>query len=146
VSSSGRSRGPQAPATTSCGRIRRSVGPFWTPARSHIFSLLPALADAGLARVRQVEQEHLPAKRIYEVPQAGRDALGAWLASSELADGPARNPFSREALLRRSPAARGDRGAHRERRERIGIELAELEALERTIDRDASPFGFDYAA
>jgi PadR family transcriptional regulator, regulatory protein AphA len=80
-------------------RIRRSVGYFWTPARSHVYSLLPALADAGLGRVRQV-----------------------------------------------APAARGDRGAHRERRERIGIELAELEALERTIDRDASPFGFDYAA
>jgi DNA-binding PadR family transcriptional regulator len=146
VSSSGRSRGPQAPATTSCGRIRRSVGPFWTPARSHIFSLLPALADAGLARVRQVEQEHLPATRIYEITQAGRDELGAWLASSELADGPARNPFlvklSFGALLQPEEVA-----AHiRERRERIGIELAELEALERTIDRDASPFGFDYAA
>jgi Virulence activator alpha C-term len=75
-----------------------------------------------------------------------RDALGTWLASSELADGPARNPFLVKlyfgALLQPEEIA-----AHiRERRERIGIELAELEALERTIDRDASPFGFDYAA
>ena len=96
--------------------------------------------------MRQVEQEHLPAKRVYEITQAGRDALGAWLASSELADGPARNPFLVKlyfgALLQPEEIA-----AHiRERRERIGVELAELEALERTIDRDASPFGFDYAA
>lgn len=122
-------------------RIRRSVGYFWTPARSHVYSLLPALAAAGLARAEEVEQEHLPAKRVYEITAEGRAALAAWLASPELREGPARNPFLVKlyfgALLPPEEIA-----AHiRDRRGRIEAELAELEELERTIDRDTSPFG-----
>jgi PadR family transcriptional regulator AphA len=124
------------------GRIRRSVGYFWTPARSHVYSLLPRLVELGYASRSEVAQRHAPDKYVYAITHAGRRALAAWLSSPELIEGPPRNPFLVKlffgGVLRREEIV-----AHvRERRERIAAELADLEELELALDREANVFGW----
>ena len=60
--------------------IERSIGYFWAPARSQTYAVLPRLVAEGLATARRVDQETRPAKRIYTLTEAGREALRAWLA------------------------------------------------------------------
>lgn len=115
-------------------RIRGSVGYFWTPARSHVYSLLPRLASLGLATRREVAGESAPGKSVYDITDEGRAALAAWLSSPELAEGPARNPFLVKVFFG-DVLGREETAAHvRRRRERIAAELAELEEIERRID------------
>lgn len=115
-------------------RIRGSVGYFWTPARSHVYSLLPRLASLGFATRREVRGENAPDKSVYELADEGRSALAEWLASPELVEGPPRNPFLVKVFFG-GVLGREATAAHvRERRERITAELAELEDIERTID------------
>jgi PadR family transcriptional regulator AphA len=124
------------------GRIRRSVGYFWTPARSHVYSLLPRLVDLGYASRTEVAQRHAPDKHVYAITDAGRRALAAWLSSTELVEGPPRNPFLVK-LFFGGVLERDEIVAHvRERRQRIAAELGQLEALEATLDRDANVFGW----
>lgn len=53
----------------------RSVGFFWTPARSQLYALLPKLVERGLLKARRVEQEKRPDKTLYKITPAGRAAL-----------------------------------------------------------------------
>ena len=115
-------------------RIRGTVGYFWTPARSHVYSLLPRIAALGLATRREVSGENAPGKSVYELTDEGRAALAEWLASPELSEGPARNPFLVKVFFG-DVVGREETARHvRERRDRIAIELGELEEIERTID------------
>lgn len=124
------------------GRIRRSVGYFWTPARSHVYSLLPRLVELGYALRREVPQRHSPDKHVYAITGPGRRALVAWLSSPELGEGPPRNPFLVKVFFG-GVLEREEIVAHvRDRRERIAAELKELEELEATLDRDANLFGW----
>lgn len=59
------------------------VAYLWTPSRSQIYKVLPRLAAAGLARMREVEQSGRPDKALYEVTPEGLDALRAWLEDVE---------------------------------------------------------------
>ena len=123
-------------------RIRRSVGYFWTPARSHVYALLPRLHELGLVTRREVAQTTAPDKHVYEVTPAGRRALREWLSSSPLADGPTRNPFLLK-LFFGDLVDRAELVSHvRARRDAIADELRELEDIERTIDRERSPYGW----
>jgi len=115
-------------------RIRGSVGYFWTPARSHVYSLLPRLASLGFATRRDVPGENAPDRSVYELTDEGRAALAEWLTSPELGEGPPRNPFLVKVFFG-EVLGRDAMTAHvRERRDRIATELAELEEIERTID------------
>jgi DNA-binding PadR family transcriptional regulator len=123
-------------------RIRGSVGYFWSPARSHVYSLLPRLLELGYATRRDVPQTTAPDKQVYEITDGGREALAGWLSSPRFADGPSRNPFLVKVffggLLERTEVV-----AHvRARRDAATAELRELEEIESTIDRAASPFGW----
>jgi DNA-binding PadR family transcriptional regulator len=123
-------------------RIRRSVGYFWTPARSHVYSLLPRLAKLGYATSESVPQRNAPTKEVYTITDSGREAAVAWLESAELVEGPARNPFLVK-LFFGGLLQPGEVVAHvRARRDRIAAELGELEEIERTIDRERSPHGW----
>jgi PadR family transcriptional regulator, regulatory protein AphA len=64
-------------------RAEGGVAYLWTPSRSQIYKVLPRLVAAGLARMREVEQHGRPDKALYEVTQAGLDALRAWLEEVE---------------------------------------------------------------
>lgn len=123
-------------------RIRRSAGYFWTPARSHVYSLLPRLLELGLVTRQEVVQTTAPDKHVYEVTRAGRRALREWLSSPQLADGPPRNPFLVK-LFFGDMVEESELVAHvRARRDAIAEELRELEEIERTIDRERSPYGW----
>jgi PadR family transcriptional regulator AphA len=123
-------------------QIRRSVGFFWTPAKSHVYTTLPRLVEEGFATVREVPQETRPDKQIYRITAAGRTAFLEWLRESPLEPMPFKNPFllkiffgrhlDREALIRHIEEGRAD----------VQEELSQLEAIEQTIDRERSFYGW----
>ncbi len=59
--------------------VEQSIGFFWTPAKSQIYTELRRLVKAGYARQRDVEQEDRPDKRVYRITQRGQRALERWL-------------------------------------------------------------------
>jgi PadR family transcriptional regulator, regulatory protein AphA len=72
----------------------RSVGYFWTPAKSRIYAVLPRLVGAGLVRRRDVVQSGRPNKQVYRLTKAGEEALRRWIA-----EGPLEPETSRNTLL-----------------------------------------------
>jgi PadR family transcriptional regulator, regulatory protein AphA len=64
-------------------KAEQSVGHVWSPARSQIYAVLPRLVRAGLATSRKVPQSGRPDKQVYRVTSKGREALEAWLETSE---------------------------------------------------------------
>jgi PadR family transcriptional regulator AphA len=123
-------------------RIHRSVGFFWTPAKSHVYATLARFVDAGFATVRDVPQETRPDKQVYRITRAGRRAFLDWLQGSPLEPARFKNPFllkiffgrhlGREALIRHIEEGRAE----------VQEELSQLEAIERTIDRRRSFYGW----
>jgi PadR family transcriptional regulator, regulatory protein AphA len=60
-----------------------SLAYLWTPSRSQVYKVLPRLAAAGFARVREIEQQGRPDKAVYEITAAGLEALRTWLDEVE---------------------------------------------------------------
>jgi PadR family transcriptional regulator, regulatory protein AphA len=56
---------------------------LWTPCQSQIYKVLPRLAAAGFARVREIEQRGRPDKAVYEITAEGLEALRGWLDEIE---------------------------------------------------------------
>ncbi len=79
--------------------VERGVGYFWTPAKSQIYSVLPRLVAAGLARERRVVQDARPDKRVYWITTHGREELRRWLDAPQLAPEPNREPFLLKVFL-----------------------------------------------
>ena len=73
-------------------RTEKSVGYFWTPARSQIYQLLPKLVENGFATRREVVQTQRPDKQLYRITPLGRRALREWL-ETPAGEEPSRNPF-----------------------------------------------------
>jgi PadR family transcriptional regulator AphA len=69
-----------------------SVGYFWRPAKTQIYTVLPRLVEAGYATRKAVRQSDRPDKHVYRVTAAGRDAVTAWLEAPLAEDGD-RTPF-----------------------------------------------------
>jgi DNA-binding PadR family transcriptional regulator len=120
---------------------QRSIGYFWRPAKSKIYAILPRLVERGLASSTPVAQERRPDKQLYSITSAGEEALGGWLDAPEtdLSE-------SRKLLLKLFFGDRADLEALRaqvtERRRLAEAKLAELEEIERRIDRDADFFPY----
>jgi PadR family transcriptional regulator, regulatory protein AphA len=72
--------------------IDRSVGYFWGPAKSRIYTVLPRLVELGYATRRDVVQRNRPDKQVYRITRAGRTALREWL-SEPSGPTPDRNPL-----------------------------------------------------
>jgi DNA-binding PadR family transcriptional regulator len=121
---------------------RRSIGYFWRPAKSKIYAILPRLVERGLARATPVAQDKRPDKQLYSITRAGENALRSWLESPEPIAGVARDGL----LLKLFFGGHGDVSALRdqvaERRRLAAQKLAELEEIERTIDRDEDFFPY----
>jgi PadR family transcriptional regulator, regulatory protein AphA len=62
----------------------RSVGYFWTPAKSRIYAILPRLVEAGLVRRRDIVQSGRPNKQLYRLTKSGEEALRQWIAEHPL--------------------------------------------------------------
>ena len=123
-------------------RIHRSVGFFWTPAKSHVYATLSRFVEAGFVTARQVAQETRPDKQIYRITREGRSAFLDWLRDSPLEPGRYKNSFllkiffgrhwGRDALMRHIEEGRAD----------VQEELSQLEAIEKTIDREERFYGW----
>jgi PadR family transcriptional regulator AphA len=59
------------------------IGFFWSPAKSHVYEVLPRLAQRGLARRRVVPQVGRPDKHLWRLTPVGRVALSRWLNTAE---------------------------------------------------------------
>jgi DNA-binding PadR family transcriptional regulator len=120
---------------------RRSIGYFWRPAKSKIYAILPRLVERGLANSKPVAQERRPDKQLYSITPAGEEALRGWL------DAPETDLLeSRKLLLKLFFGDRAEREALRaqvaERQRVAETKLAELEDIERRIDREADFFPY----
>jgi DNA-binding PadR family transcriptional regulator len=69
----------------------RSVGYFWTPAKSRIYATLPRLVESGLVRRRDIVQSGRPNKQVYRLTKAGEEALRRWVADEPLEPETSRN-------------------------------------------------------
>jgi DNA-binding PadR family transcriptional regulator len=116
----------------------RSVGFFWTPAKTQLYALLPKLVERGLATVRRVPQQDRPDKNLYRITPAGEAALAAGL--EHVGSAVNRNALELRIFF----------GGHRRRdavvadlervREHATAHLARLEEIERGFDHDEHLF------
>ena len=56
-----------------------AIAHVWSPAKTHLYAVLPRLERHGFARSRSVAQTNKPDKRVYALTQDGRRALQGWL-------------------------------------------------------------------
>jgi PadR family transcriptional regulator AphA len=64
-------------------QARESIGFFWSPARSHVYEVLPRLEQSGLARRRVVGQHGKPDKHLWRLTWCGRRVLARWIDAEE---------------------------------------------------------------
>jgi DNA-binding PadR family transcriptional regulator len=57
------------------------VGFLWSPAKSHVYDVLPRLERGGHARRRVIRQAGKPDKHLWRITARGRAALSAWIGS-----------------------------------------------------------------
>ncbi len=55
------------------------IGFFWSPAKSHVYDVLPRLERGGYARRRLVRQRGRPDKQLWQITAQGRAVLADWL-------------------------------------------------------------------
>jgi PadR family transcriptional regulator, regulatory protein AphA len=111
--------------------VRGSVGYFWAPARSQIYAVLPRLVAAGLAEPLDLVQGRGPAKRLYRITAAGRDAIERWLEDGPIGPEPDRNLLLLKVFFGELMRPERLREQIRERRleaEQLKDELAAIEA------------------
>jgi PadR family transcriptional regulator AphA len=109
---------------------RGSVGYFWAPARSQIYAVLPRLVAGGLAEPLDLVQGRGPAKRLYRITPAGREALERWLEDGPIGPEPDRNLLLLKVFF--GGLMRPERLSEQIRERRLEAEelKAELEAIE----------------
>ena len=120
--------------------IERSVGFFWTPAKSQLYALLPKLVDRGLLAARRVEQDKRPDKTLYRVTAAGRRALRAGLEQASPAVD--RNPFELRIFFGEHMRPGAVRKLVEAKRDYQRAHLAVLEEIERdpAVRADTYPY------
>ena len=122
--------------------VQRSIGYFWRPAKSKIYEILPRLVARNLATASAVAQDKRPDKQLYRITAAGEAELRRWLDSRDEVVGVRRDGL----LLKLFFGAHADLDALQaqvvERRRRAEERLAELEEIERTIDKDEDFFPY----
>jgi PadR family transcriptional regulator, regulatory protein AphA len=110
--------------------VERSVGYFWAPAKTQIYATLPRLVEAGYATQEKVVQSARPDKTIYELTEAGREALREWVEDAPLEAGHGRNLILMKLYLGEDADPEALRRQLAERRaeaERLLAEIGELE-------------------
>lgn len=111
--------------------VERSVGYYWTPAKTQIYSSLPRLVESGLATRRTVRQTDRPDKHLYSVTDAGRDAVSRWIREAPLDAGLGRNVLLLKLALADESHAETlveQVRARRAEAEQLRAELADLDA------------------
>jgi PadR family transcriptional regulator AphA len=111
--------------------VDRSVGYYWTPAKTQTYSSLPRLVAAGLATRRTVRQSDRPDKHLYAITGAGRSAVSDWIRHAPLDAGLGRNVLLLKLALADESHASSLLEQVRRRRveaEQLRAELVELDA------------------
>jgi DNA-binding PadR family transcriptional regulator len=118
----------------------RSVGFFWTPAKTQLYAILRKLVVNGFATARHVRQSDRPDKTLYRITDDGLERLRHGL--EHVGSSVNKNPlelrifFGRhrplETVVADLEAVRDNARAH----------LAELEEIEQTFDHDEHVFPF----
>ena len=133
--------------------VARSVGYFWSPAKTQIYEILPRLVEDGLATRRLVAQTQRPDKHLYQTTKAGAQALREWLATAPITEAPSRNVLllklffgelaPPEVLLEQVTEAR--REAEELRAELLAIEERARELPDDEFAALTRRYGFEYA-
>jgi PadR family transcriptional regulator, regulatory protein AphA len=128
----------------------RSVGYFWTPAKSRIYATLPRLVDAGLVRRRDVVQSGRPNKQLYRLTKAGEEALRDWIAEHPLEPETSRNSLLVKVFFGELAGPEAMLRHVRQRRAEAEALKAEIEAIDAEArgDRYAKLtrlYGLEYA-
>jgi PadR family transcriptional regulator, regulatory protein AphA len=108
-----------------------SIGFFWTPARSQVYSELRRLSSLGLVSEERVLQEDRPSKRVYSLTPEGEVALRRWVQAADTAPDYIRSQFLLKVFFGRRSGREAVRELVRQRRaeaERTVSELREIEA------------------
>ncbi|MGN6168790.1 MAG: PadR family transcriptional regulator [Solirubrobacteraceae bacterium] len=107
------------------------IGFFWSPAKSHVYDVLPRLERGGHARSRHVRQKSRPDKQLWRITPRGRAALTDWLNTIDPDPFDARGVF----LLKLFFGEHGDPAhlvKHAERfRDQAAVRLAALQTIAR---------------
>lgn len=113
--------------------VTKSIGHFFSPAKSQIYSELRRLVGLGFADVEHVNQTVRPNKRLYSITPEGRRELKTWLETSEVEPESIKSPFLLKmffgALISREVLISQVKQAHEQAQE----ELQALEAVQAQI-------------
>jgi DNA-binding PadR family transcriptional regulator len=114
----------------------QSIGHFWAPAKSHVYSELRRLATDGYATERRVEQSSRPNKRIYSITPEGRAALERWLTEAPMVPAPVKSIVTLKVFFGHLIPAPALTAQIRDVRRRTEEHLAELRVIEDQIKDD----------
>jgi DNA-binding PadR family transcriptional regulator len=64
-------------------QIDEGIGFFWSPAKSHLYEVLPRLEERGLARRRVEPQQGKPDRHLWRLTPRGCAALRRWIELPE---------------------------------------------------------------
>jgi DNA-binding PadR family transcriptional regulator len=120
----------------------RSIGYFWRPAKSKIYAILPRLVERGFSESTTVTQSKRPDKQLYRITAEGSRALREWLDADEPVRGVSRDGLLLKLFFGANADPESLRAQLLERQRRAEQQLAELEEIERTIDKDADFFPY----
>lgn len=128
----------------------RSVGYFWTPAKSRIYAILPRLVTAGLVLRREVVQSGRPNKQLYRLTKAGEAALRDWVAEHPLEPETSRNSLLVKVFFGELAGPEAMLRHVRQRRAEAEQLKAEIEAIDAEGRDDLYPrltrlYGLEYA-
>jgi DNA-binding PadR family transcriptional regulator len=118
----------------------RSVAYFWAPAKTQIYATLPKLVQAGHLTATKVAQVSRPDKVVYELTDAGLDALREWIAEAPAESGHGRNVLLLKLYFGEVADAETLLPQVRERRHEAEQLRAELEELDRAGHHDPLPY------
>lgn len=113
-------------------RFDRSIGYFWTASHQQIYRVLGRMERDGWVHSEEVAQEGRPAKKVYDVTPAGREALHRWIAEPTASD-----PIRSDLMVKFRGASSGDRAAVLElAREKLDEHTKRLALYEHLEARD----------
>ena len=119
---------------------QRSVGHFWTPAKSHVYAELRRLAEHGLVSERHVEQTERPDKRVYRTTPEGDRALRRWLEEAEVVPDQVKSVFTLRVFFGSLIPTESLIAQIEEMRRQSEATLMELRETERRIKDDGALF------
>jgi DNA-binding PadR family transcriptional regulator len=73
--------------------VNDALGYVWAPSKTHLYTVLRRLVEAGLATRRDVAQRSRPNKQLYRISDLGRKVVRDWLDRPEAESDPDRSIF-----------------------------------------------------